>query len=527
MRIFVICLFSILALQARADDELTLTAEETRELDERLRSFAEPGNAEAMSLTLPRRSVGAEASDPIIENKREVRQAVCREVARRYFPELGRSAKESVTDYDRLNQLTETWIASSELAWDPSRIPVVGRTRLPLWSADFWPTRRGALSFRYRHKKTFERYLDAIATYQQPADWYRLLAQPQGRLAVLDRWSPAEKWDVTVGDTKFSLTNHQKDSGRTYLDDTGDISSWIGSCHGWAAASIMMPAPNRAVNVIGASSARVRWLPDEVRALVGLAWSNAKVPLNYVGGRCNEKKPETYANGRLKQAGCFDVNPSTFYLALGNLIGRRGASVIMDTSFDKEVWNQPIHSYQIEYFNPRNPAHKSYQWREVAVPYNAAFKARDRFQVPLTRGLRKNGKYDDKAISKIVGARATVVYLYESAPSGTTVPTPNTWKRISYTFDLELYERNGQTFALGGEWHENTHPDFLWLPKKGASPFTEFDKPEPWYPGDRTPPAELTAAAAKGSQAGYPICRVLMHLANWTSGTNRYQCRGR
>jgi len=523
--------FSVLlahSISASPIHEVNLTPAEGREIQNRLRRFLDPKDASIMSDRIPRYLAdGSPLSAG--DNTRAIKQSLCRGVAHRYFPSLNDSAWETAGSYDRLPQLAHTWIAENRLSWDPSEVPVEGKTRLPLWSGDYWPLRYGATSYRYSEGKWFSSYDDAVASYSQPSDWRRLLGSPLAEVAKqIHLWSPAEKWDVSVGDTEFTLTRHQKAVGGFYKDNSGEVAPWMGLCHGWSAASIAVPRPERPVDVVGASGTPVRWLPDEIRSMVTLAWANAEIPTNYVGGRCDEKIADTYPNGRLKQPACFDTNPSTFYLALGNLLGRQGSSFVMDVSFDYQVWNQPIQAYRLTYFDATDPSRTSDQWKKVAVNYDARFKAKDRFQNPLTRGMADgSGRYDDRGIAKVVGVAATVAYLAETKPSGAPTATADEIRRMTFTFDLELYEEGGKYSARGGEWHENAHPDFLWLPQAGISALTAFDRDNVPFDGKKVPSRKLTDAASSGSARGYPICTVLKKLIDGSSGTRSYRCAAR
>ena len=65
--------------------------------------------------------------------------------------------------------------------------------------------------------------------------------------------SPSEKYDLTMGDEQFSLTNQQKLEGSKNLGDDHDVESWMGICHGWAAGSVMAPKPIAPVTLVGDS----------------------------------------------------------------------------------------------------------------------------------------------------------------------------------------------------------------------------------------------------------------------------------
>lgn len=464
-------------------------------------------------------------------------QTYCREVIKKKFPDLNcdiPGGRQRAKPHDDVRLLAETWIKPS---YSLSDIKTSGKTKLPLWSDDYWRIQWGATSYRYAIEGGFEDYQKAVDSYAQPADWKKSVKDflKISELAdVVARWSPAEKYDLTVGDSAFSLTNAQKKEGSRLLGEDGNVEAWMGICHGWAAAAIMVPKPQkqvvaRGVQIADRGRVDVTWYPHDVRAISSLAWASGRSASNFVGGRCNVKDPKTYKNGRLIQDECFDNAPSTFHLALGNLIGRAGASLVMDKTFDYQVWNQPIHSYEFTYFNPLDPSKRSRDWKKVAVAYDRKFKSGDRFQKPLTRGeCRRAGDCDDSAIKQIVGVIATVVYLAEVTPTPGEVPSEDRLIRETYSYDLELEQEGRKLIATGGEWHYNSHPDFLWVPTKSSLAFTKYDEVEVDVDITKGPSDELTRLANGGgsgaSSRSYPLCRVVSELVAASSESEAKSC---
>lgn len=426
---------------------------------------------------------------------------------------------------DNIESLAYSWTDS--VTHNLDQIPLTGATKMPLWSDDYWKTRYGQTSYRYASRGYFNSYNEAIRSYSQPAEWDSLLAYldpSQIAQRVVD-WSPSEKYDITVGDEAFSLTTQQKASGRASAGPSGDVESWMGLCHGWSAASIMVPRPMHSATMTGVRGMKVTWYPADVRAMLTLAWGNGKALSNFVGGRCRATNPETYPNGRVKAQECFDTNPSTFHLALGNMIGRKNLAFVMDATYDYQVWNQPVAGYSFTYFNPLDPTKTSGDWKAVAVPYDDAFKAKDPFQKPLTRGIRNGDTWDDKGIAKIVGVTATVTYLVETQPPD-HVPniSDENYTHATYTYDLELHNEGGQLMAEGGEWSAAQHPDFLWLPRKTTSVRTSYDYLDLGVDPANAPGPKVTSTAVPASGYGYPLCQVLKQLVKQSSGQDAYQC---
>jgi hypothetical protein len=417
---------------------------------------------------------------------------------------------------DRLEDLTETWIDPSALFYDLDRLPLQGKVTTDLWSDDYWKTRWGGVSYRYSKAVEYGSYSEAIEAYLQPERWLRLVSRRPTPVVNrrLARWSPAEKYDLSLFDTEFTLTNQQKALGLDFLDDEGDVEEWMGICHGWSAAAIMVPRPKRTVETTGPRGTKVTWYPNDIKAMASLLWAEGESTQNFVGSKCHGTKPPVMKNGSLRDESCFDTNPATFHLALGNMLGRNGLSFVMDSTFDYEVWNQPLHSYTFEYFHPLRPDLRSRSWRDVAVPYDGAFRKADRFQSPLTRGeKRPGGRRDDSRIRFIVGVKTTVFYLAEAEPPDhSDTAFRDFMDEATYTYDLELSEANGTLAATGGEWHDNAHPDFLWVPRRGAFATTEFDDTPFPFSGEGRLSLRATEHAREASREGVPLASVVSKL---------------
>lgn len=433
---------------------------------------------------------------------------------------------EGIDHQDRVELLTESWVSSPESSIDD--LPVIGQTAISLWSDDYWKLAWGGTSYRYGEGTYYGTYTEAVNSYFQPSAWIKSLeTMSVDRLEqAIEKWSPAEKYDLIVNNLQFTLTKEQKREGEAFRDENGDVESWMGLCHGWAAAAIMTPKPNGSIKLWGPSGTTVKWFPHDVRALTTLAWANGNYRSNFVGQRCNLKNPTTLSNGRIKDSDCFDNNPGTFHLALANLIGIARASFVMDAAFDYQVWNQPVAAYEFTYFNPLNPIKVSKNWKEVSVNYDSNFKLKDPFQNPLTRGKRLNdtSHYDDSQIDKVVGVIATVVYLGEVHPIHGDSVREEKFLRVSYSYDLELKSIGDRHEVVGGEWHTNAHPDFLWVPQKGVVAHTSFDLPNLTFDGHEQPSEMVTHWASQASSYGYPLCPVISTLLENSTGTTTYHC---
>lgn len=426
---------------------------------------------------------------------------------------------------DRVSDLAKTWL--DKVFYSMDELPSEGKSISPLWSDDYWPMVRGLTSYRYSTGTWFSDYWEAIQSYFQPQEWVSLKeSSTSDKEKAILSWAPSEKYDLSVKDELFSLTQQQKKEGERYQDENGEVESWMGLCHGWAPAAIMVSRPEYSVDWRGPESVAVKWYPNDIKALITLAWANGFWESNFVGRRCEQKEVQFFQNGRIKTGDCFDNNPATFHLALANLVGMAQGSFVMDKAYDYRVWNQPIVSYDFTFFNPSDFKKKSKNWKEVAVKYDKKFKKKDRFQKPLTRGKFKEGRdlssrrfwssQQDAHIDQVVGVVATVEYLVESVPAEFGPrPGEDFSAREVYLYDLELMEEGGQWLITGGEWYQNNHPDFLFVPQKGTQPSHYWDKFDiELDPNSLSSDAQSLTVIQQASEQGYPLHQVIQHLIN-------------
>ncbi|GIL17437.1 MAG: hypothetical protein BroJett040_11880 [Oligoflexia bacterium] len=363
------------------------------------------------------------------------------------------------------------------------------------WSGDYWPTYRGGIGARYS---------DASYPQTRRADDYIRYYERNKNINlnnrdVVDDLSPAEKYDILVGDENFGLTRWTWSEIKHTLDSQGSIPTWFGLCHGWAPASYMMPRPLKAVDVaiknFKGVSFTLRLYPDDLKALISLLWANAQTPTHFIGGRCDSKGSRTDSNGRIINEECFDVNPGAWHLTMINQVGVSKRSFIMDATWDAEVWNQPIKSYKVLYFNPQSR-------RTASNIESAIIDINDYNRDPFR-------KYRSPQTRSVVGVNMEVEYVIETAASHAQVDSPQSdiTRRVQYIYDLEL-DSQGQ--VIGGEWFQNAHPDFLWTPTANsrASSFVDHLLTTPWD-GEASVPLEWRPYAPQASRNGQPMAKVI------------------
>jgi hypothetical protein len=314
--------------------------------------------------------------------------------------------------------------------------------------------------------------------------------------------SPAEKYDLLVGDENFTLTNNMINEGRYYYENSGKVESWMGICHGWAPAAYMMDRPTSLVTVKSVNGLEIPFYPDDIKALGSLLWANVQTYTKFSGGRCNTKDPKKdRVTGRIQDQECFDTNPGTWHKSVVNQIGISDRSFIIDATYDYEVWNQPVYSYSYKYFNPQNYETSRRSYKDVAIGIDSFSK--DKFK-----------SYRNPKTKKIVGVEMRVEYIAETTPAQRSYDNDSYdyVTTVTYRYDLEL---DGRGKIIGGEWYSNKHPDFLWTPPKNTRALTSLDeqienaiksgRTDLEWKGDVNLPAIWASNSPRTSKEGEPL----------------------
>lgn len=351
------------------------------------------------------------------------------------------------------------------------------------WSDDYWGIYAGVIAKRY-----------SDTNFPRSEDWKVLTDYVRNKQpSNPDDLSPAEKYDLLVGDAGKTMTKYNLNEGQPYYSESGKVETWMGICHGWAPAAFMVQRPTKMVEVLAADGkTKIKFYPSDIKALASLLWANTNPATKFIGGRCNVKTPSTDANGRIKDSSCRDTNAGTWHLAVVNQIGKARRSMVLDATYDYEVWNQPVYSYSYSYFNPQtNKAYQTLSYAKVAVGSYTT----DKFKA-----------YRAPGTTHIVGVAMDVRWTVETHPSHNT-PDSSYRDAVSgarYLYTLEL-DSTGN--ILGGEWYQNAHPDFLWLSPPGtrAKSDAEPTGTQPTWDGATAVPTNWMTAARTASSYGQPL----------------------
>lgn len=275
------------------------------------------------------------------------------------------------------------------------------------WSDTYWPTNQGGINNRWNSpsKRGFGYHLapkDEVATMSQ---------------AQLSELSPAEKYDIYMGDYTYPTVRH------VWRTTSPRAPGWNGICHGWAPAAILYAEPVP-VLVTNSDGIQIPFGTSDVKGMISFYYANvATSQARQLGARCNV--------GFSFLPGCSDVNAGAFHIVLTNQIGLMKQAFIGDYARLREVWNNPIYSYDSR-----------------VVSEGGAFRG----SAPGTvRSLLIN---------------STVVYTDElDDPNwAPVVGTPMFQKKVvEYKYYLELDAADN---IIGGSWVSWNRPDFLWTKER-------------------------------------------------------------
>lgn len=416
-------------------------------------------------------------------------------------------------------------------------------TRFQPWSASYWPDLNGNIAVHYRDHSTRSSQLNFFMTY--PISRHRFRGVFEKVLNGFQSWdketlgrklSPAEKYDLLLGDTNFTLTQSIMDeldfraqhklfsvnSDGTRTDESaiyqGDgrignyeqqsvlqtanpknfvwaekgftLAYWSGICDGWSPAALHLPRPVKPVTLIGAKGHPITFFPEDIKALGSYLFARTNTPyfqtMNYQfsGMRCDEKgKPNRDGSGIVEDMRCNDVDAGVFHAVLLNRIGKDRIGFVMDIDNNVKVNNHPVFRYALDYYSPLTNSPGSLQDSIVSID-----------QLPFDGfAERRNSK-----TRKVVGVRAKIDYLnyiwVENRREWTTdAPEFDKVKTVEYEYDLELDEQGN---IVGGEWGNRTRdrvrrgkvryaaqPDFIWMGAPNAlaystmSPYATIGSP--------------------------------------------------
>jgi len=380
-----------------------------------------------------------------------------------------------------------------------SYAPKESHLHIQPWANRHWRLDSGLIAARYedaafKWKMSFSdrwRYIK-----NNPVNQILAETNFEKRRKKIDELSPAEKYDLLVGDYNYTLTTAQWNEGYQERND-GGLSMWMGICDGSAAASIYYPEPKNPVTLYSPQGEPITFHVMDIKALASLLWSVYNVDIPTAGNRCHSRFPKrNWFTGALSEDHCFDTNPASLHIALTNLIGIQKTPFIINRKTNHEVWNVPVVGYYFNYFNVATKrTSNDFSYNQV----RAANHKRDRFK-----------KYRAYNVDQIIGVEMTIVVAKGSTNSRERT-APSSLAELHYRYDLEL-DVSGN--IIGGEWHSREHPDFMWSIDSNERAYTLGDIAigiEQVWDGNAVPAAWLSSIR-EASSTSTPIEKIVTKL---------------
>jgi len=189
------------------------------------------------------------------------------------------------------------------------------------WASGFFPNWFGGIAGRWQDPnsmlllRTLFGY--SVAGSQEILEVLKESASNSDKRDFLFKLSPAEKYDLALGSYSFAAT-------KSILGVTHNSPEWpkfwYGICNGMAVAADHYEEPYRSVDVINPNGFKIRFHPNDVKALLGYALFNLS-QWSEIGASCNVNGPEA-KNCR--------VNAGAFFLATMNRLGLAREAFVLD-----------------------------------------------------------------------------------------------------------------------------------------------------------------------------------------------------
>ena len=315
-----------------------------------------------------------------------------------------------------------------------SELPATGAAKRAPWAGNYWPTYMDNINHKWDGEAS-----EAVSTkFSRAFDRPGLEDEISKQYGIDSRTSAK----VCKETSECDKDKGEECSMREGSEEGKCIETWFGICHAWAPAAVMELEPVNPVTYNG-----VEFKVQDIKALVSAAYDEG-VDVKFMSLRCDDNgSAEDFPwdeFGNPENDACEDTNPGAFHVVIANLLGLRGQSLVEDRTYDYQVWNQPIRSYDILFDNAVDGKKaqelgggegETYQFNDDAVTF---------------RHVKMRLRYITESHANVDGN------LSESIDSYTR------WDDYEYVLELD---KDG--VVIGGEWigeSKKNHPDFLWLP---------------------------------------------------------------
>lgn len=324
---------------------------------------------------------------------------------------------------------------AKDLNYSLAALPKAGEATNVPWAGSYWPTYEDNLNKRWAgpNSKT------AIEKWEKA---FGVTANLDDRISKEYGIDSINGTDCTK-DADCDSTKGEACAMREGETDGTCIETWFGICHAWAPAAIMELEPVSPVEYNG-----VTFEVNDLKALASLQYDKA-LNVSFLSLRCDENSQgeewQLDAYGNPLAEGCADTNAGSFHVVITNFLGLKGESLVEDRTYDYQVWNQPLRSFEVTTM-------------ETLSAIEAAVKAGDADATDYT--------FNEDAV-EFRYVELTLEYIGES-DSRTDGNLGSTIDLYTHSDDYQyILELDGSGNIVGGEWvgaSKVAHPDFLWLP---------------------------------------------------------------
>jgi len=336
-------------------------------------------------------------------------------------------------------------------------LPTRGETKKKAWPDTYWPTYQDSTNVRWNNSEwsPMEKY-DAAFNDWVPPDGFDLLRPLTSTnchsgafdLMYYEALGPAARWQ-SENRGHWRVHDGLDNDGDGQTDECSDsdgIGTWWGLCHAWTPSSMLEEEPKYPVTVNG-----VTFYPSDLKALMITIYDFTRAVV--IGGRCKTKQVERDENGRIMDPDCRDTNAGTFHIIMANFLGRYETAIAEDRTYNDQVWNQPVDSYEVDELDEIS------EGQAIALLVQ---NTNDVTHYPFNEQARRWAE-----------VKVSVKYVTESTPSTEPrMPNHNNFLRTDkYHYVLEM---DTEGLIVGGEWVQggvngptggfSNQPDFLWFP---------------------------------------------------------------
>ena len=274
------------------------------------------------------------------------------------------------------------------------------------------------------------------------------------RQRQIDQLSPAEKYDLVVGD----LDAHFTRAVWAEVDQQfahGTAPGWLGLCDGSSSASVLFTEPAHSVRVPSRlAGVAVSFDVGDLKSLLAFSMTTyVAKDLSIFGQRCVGMDADGHD--------CIGINPASLHELLLEM-GENPQNfpyMIIDRSPKTSIWNAALLSASFSYYDPTTNTAVSNIASENKVDVSA-------YKAPAgSPGWAPGTKYllFAATVLHLADTRTAVAYN-DSAPMSSMDLT------LDYVLELDEH-----LHLLGGEWLTPEHPGFIWALPRDYRPHSQGD----------------------------------------------------